>query len=663
MPSDDFVLAGQIASNQSEIIGIKGGLHPLAVCERKSSSGILNGQVPGTGVGYWIKISNYHAFIFDVTAYQGKTISIYGTYNTNAYKHVFCKDYKTLPTSLDEYNENATLWTENMVSAVTARGTTSGGDYTTVTTVPDGANYLILQGNASKTPTADIVIAGELPELRQELARVDVLATSVESMEADVAAQNLQLNGNVAPMDTKPGFAIDNLSSSANIGSWTSVNYTVAYIYDVTAFRGSVIKTVSWCRQNTFLWAFVKNWKDIQQKAATESNGWAENKVSANTSRSPNTSGTTLKYTFTVPEEASHLILLGWNGQVPSVKTTDGLESRVSALESGSVSGTDIVTLNGDGSHLSRLKAMRHANYNGNTPLMLAHFSDIHGSTVNLKRIVEWTGHYSAYLDDVIHTGDNMAETWLSGFGFWTDVDGAEKILNCIGNHDTNDGNGNWSGIAAADAYARYMAPYMEIWGATPAGEGLCYYYKDYTASKVRLVVLDCMHRTVEQDAWFVEVLEDARSRGLSVIGAYHCAPCVDAAFEMFDCNFSSPNFRGSSIAAYPRTALVNAVEQFKADGGDFCCWIGGHTHRDYAVMIDNSQLCFLVDTAQYSTYHRDHVVEQYTKSQDCFNVIAVDNYLKTVKLLRVGSDTDYNLRHIGTLCVRYTDGKILSEW
>ena len=70
-------------------------------------------------------------------------------------------------------------------------------------------------------------------------------------------------------------------------------------------------------------------------------------------------------------------------------------------------------------------------------PLVLLHFSDIHGDSVRLSRIINFKNLYSTYIDDVLHTGDSVARDYNSGFSFWDDTTGAETILNCIGNHDT----------------------------------------------------------------------------------------------------------------------------------------------------------------------------------------------------------------------------------
>ena len=69
-------------------------------------------------------------------------------------------------------------------------------------------------------------------------------------------------------------------------------------------------------------------------------------------------------------------------------------------------------------------------------PLVLFHFSDIHGDKTELQRYTEFLGQYGKYFDDAVCTGDVVEGAVNSGFDYWGEVPGAEKILFIIGNHD-----------------------------------------------------------------------------------------------------------------------------------------------------------------------------------------------------------------------------------
>ena len=75
-----------------------------------------------------------------------------------------------------------------------------------------------------------------------------------------------------------------------------------------------------------------------------------------------------------------------------------------------------------------------------------------------------------------------------------------------------------------------------------------------------------------------------------------------------------------------------------------------------------NSQESYYTDTLEQITNddynYRDRVVGE--KSADCFNILSIDTYDKTLKLFRVGVDRDRWLRHKGTMCLKYDTRKLL---
>ena len=127
-------------------------------------------------------------------------------------------------------------------------------------------------------------------------------------------------------------------------------------------------------------------------------------------------------------------------------------------------------------------------------PFVLFHFSDIHGDKVELERYVEFLGVYGKYFDDAICTGDLVELGANSGFDFWGQVPGAEKILFVTGNHDfIRKWEGwDWSDrLKKNEIWNQYFAKYIKNWNAKYE-EGNTYYYKDYPRKKMRLIGLDC---------------------------------------------------------------------------------------------------------------------------------------------------------------------------
>ena len=310
----------------------------------------------------------------------------------------------------------------------------------------------------------------------------------------------------------------------------------------------------------------------------------------------------------------------------------------------------------------------------GTKPLCLLHFSDVHGDLRCLKNIVEFRNHYAKYIDDVIHSGDTVTSDSASGTRFWAELDGAEKILNVIGNHDTLVG-GVWTGLSMQESYDSYFAPYIENWNVNYTA-GKTYYYKDYTEEQVRLIVLDIMHQEASQLSWFASVLSDALSNNLHVIVFAHSRASwkldpYDSAWD--DCPIGgvypdgftdSSAFTGSSYPSNLAQEYVDSVDSFINNGGNFVCWLHGHTHyKIFATVTDHpNQLNIAVGNAGDSPYARNSVQarQENSKTMDNFNVIAIDTTAKNLRVSKVGVSYDKFMRKCDTLCWDYGNSALM---
>lgn len=110
----------------------------------------------------------------------------------------------------------------------------------------------------------------------------------------------------------------------------------------------------------------------------------------------------------------------------------------------------------------------------------------------------------------------------------------------------------------------------------------------------------------------------------------------------------------------------VNAVSSFIDNGGEFVCWITGHTHdsRFTHIQEDSRQLCIVASSQASSSsavckaYNRDAFGANY----DMFNVYSVDTTNKLIKVLRVGANKNILFRGCRTLCYDYVNNRILGE-
>lgn len=297
----------------------------------------------------------------------------------------------------------------------------------------------------------------------------------------------------------------------------------------------------------------------------------------------------------------------------------------------------------------------------------ILHFSDIHGDAVNL-------GHVVAFKESVaglyaLFTGDMVNDNWDNGIAHWAGTAGAEKIMVAIGNHDTKY-NGNWYGKNAADCYGRYISPFVSNWDVISQAD-VCYYYKDWSTEKLRLIVLDVMHWDATQAAWLVNTLAGAKTAGLHVICSGHCTPGTSDSGTK-GCPFDSVgvNYSAWEAESYGKmnSAAPSAVQDFIDAGGHFVCWLTGHTHADMFRHLASypKQLYCAVACSGIN----DHVTtgagglllrQANTPSEDLFNLVSINATRQTLTIVRVGADRDTIGRHIGTVVYDYANNEILN--
>lgn len=338
---------------------------------------------------------------------------------------------------------------------------------------------------------------------------------------------------------------------------------------------------------------------------------------------------------------------------------------------------TDIIQRNGIAETTLKLQQLNRPTRTasrtlGTAPLCFLHFSDIHGDKKRLQNIIEFKEYYSDYIADIIHTGDTVRYYSTDGITFWNEVEGAENILNCIGNHDTLVGS-TWIGMTMAEAYTTYFAPYISNWGVTGTS-GQTYYYKDYTDNKVRLIVLDIMHQSADQLTWFTSTLASARTANLHVIVAVHSRAHWQFTSHVtaWDDKPLVPSYTAgysdTSASTYPENLsddYADAVDDFMTGGGYFVCWIHGHTHHKMFAQLQThpNQLDVAVENASIPNFAWTYVKARIenSKSEDCFNVFAVDVDSKVLRIMTVGATYDRYMRHADTISYNYDTHTLLT--
>lgn len=298
---------------------------------------------------------------------------------------------------------------------------------------------------------------------------------------------------------------------------------------------------------------------------------------------------------------------------------------------------------------------------NSGTPLTLLHFSDIHGNADRLKDIVDFSHAHSAYINDVICTGDMVGSQYTDGMGFWNGVNGAEDILTCIGNHDAVTSATDSIILDMATLCAAYITPYISNWGTVSHDADTTYYYKDYANASVRLIVLDCMHEDATQISWLESALSTARTNNLHVIIGFHY-PSYPR--NVVACAFSPAKDLGNYDTASISASIVNAVDAFQQNGGVFIGYLTGHEHSDAILTVDNhpNQLVINITCAtNVNAQFRNSDQYRYGDFANAFNLTTINTKEKTISIKRIGADMDMFLRDRKTFCYDYGAHRLLN--
>lgn len=340
--------------------------------------------------------------------------------------------------------------------------------------------------------------------------------------------------------------------------------------------------------------------------------------------------------------------------------------------------------------------AITKESYNGRDssrpkPLTLLHFSDVHGNVANVAAIKEFKERYGSYLDDVICTGD-MAPNYFSSYYPIFSRSGYQDILLAIGNHDVygeyeegyNEDAHPEDWATNPEKYAQYIAPSISEWGEVVQPEnastlGLCYYYKDYTSNEYgyRLIVLDAMAFDDTQYNWLVSALADAKSNNMTVVIAEHFAPIAGLQdVNGYDSPFMSMltgmemSYAVGKLTTSNGNSAVAAVDDFIGEDpvthekeGDFACWICGHMHYDQIARVVShpNQIYIAVGSANTNAVWADQPRYKGTPSEDLFNIISIDPYLKVIKIQRIGATVDDWGRMHDYISINYQTGTMIT--
>ena len=308
-------------------------------------------------------------------------------------------------------------------------------------------------------------------------------------------------------------------------------------------------------------------------------------------------------------------------------------------------------------------------------PLSIVQFSDSHGSN-NVKRVLDYCTIYNSQIDEIINCGDTARDYFTDGIDFYTNIEGTERILSVIGNHDTRatgydtEDLDQWSYYAGLEAYNVYIKPFVNNWGVVQPLDaetaGKCYYYKDYTNCGIRLVVVDNMvtapnrpHYDSSQLEWFDSVIQDALANSLTVVCVSHFPnhdTVIDSPFGNYTQEAHSGDWANSTFVNF-----FKVIDDFKKANGKFVCWLCGHKHSSvlgYATNYDDQLIVSVGSTIEDARSGWARITE--TPSQDFFHHLAIDTNTNVLKIAQIGVDYDRYMRNRNVLCYNYQTNEFL---
>ena len=339
--------------------------------------------------------------------------------------------------------------------------------------------------------------------------------------------------------------------------------------------------------------------------------------------------------------------------------TINNLETKVNNIGKE----TDIISLNKDLEPfiIQASEGLGRKFTNTSKPLVFTHFSDIHTRQELWDRIMEFNNYYSNYLNFSIHTGDYCGATQKNYINLYAGGNKCDiPVFNCVGNHDTYiDNNGT---IGTKEKTKQLIFPKTDGWNVIFMDiANSMTYYKDFPTQKIRFIVLDYYFDIDAQCTWLAERLVGAKANNYHVVTCMHemTKPIInklDTTFQTID-NFESLGGNKYSISKFDKV-----IGDWIKQGGVHVANFAGHEHSDFIGYTENNVLNVCVQAATDDTIWTDGKREQGTKTWDCFNVVAVETSTGTLKLIRVGNNSDHYLREKKILSYDYINKRIITK-
>lgn len=313
-----------------------------------------------------------------------------------------------------------------------------------------------------------------------------------------------------------------------------------------------------------------------------------------------------------------------------------------------------------------------------NSDFKVIFFSDVHGSSENVKRIKEKAVSWkSQYVDCILNGGDTVQNFNSEGLDWYNQLvqDSAIPFISAVGNHDawstnywTWDNNENIYNLLTSKV-KEYVPSIVQPTDVNTTHTN--YYY--YDTKNVRVIVLLSLTFTGSdefydeaQDTWLKSVLADAKENNKAVIIMNH-GPIDPKDSEEIECNWTSKISWVNDVQDYQHmdNRILENVDSFIDSGGKFICYLAGHSHLDYILRSKKHprQMCLVITSARYN-YDDSCKRSQSTSNMDydSYNYIGVDLTHSVIKVQRIGMNTNAWMQEHNTMCWDFKNNKLISD-
>lgn len=329
---------------------------------------------------------------------------------------------------------------------------------------------------------------------------------------------------------------------------------------------------------------------------------------------------------------------------------------------------------------------------------VFGHISDLHGDSVRLANCAEYCNHIG--VDALLNSGDSVMYKAKDYNSFAKDI--MSKYPNipyffCVGNHESLPSG-------QMTLFADNIEPLVDTYGYlkslnTPADN--CYYYKDFSEKKIRLVVLNYYNNGIytgslgqSQIDWFITTLSSTPA-GYGVLVMLHSPEdkvVAESPYNVFYQKVRVVEYQenGFYVGNRPIMHIIDAFISKATYNGtytdngesvtisadfssidattEFIAYVVGHRHEDWIGYYNNAtnkQLSLGV-TAGIGLYgHGSNAAfanqEDLPRGgvgvcQDAFNIYAIDRVHKLVKVVRIGADLTFNFERREYMEIPYMD-------